>query len=184
MNNHIAGKLLVSLPNIKQGVFSKSIVFIHSCDEDGAVGFVLNKKYPTTKAKFICDQLGIPDYKKIFFGGPVSTHTGFVLHSDDYSNEETVRLTDSVYFTPGKQIISDLRSGTEPEQYMIVLGHSSWAPGQLEAEMTGAEPYDKPHWVAADIDIDYFYGKLDAINAWDKAIRQTAKERSNFLLDI
>lgn len=183
MINNISGKLLVSLPNIKQGVFSKSIVYVQACDEDGAVGFILNKKYPTTKAQYVAQQLGLPDYKKIFFGGPVSSHTGFVLHSREYFNKDTVQLYDDVLFTPGKRIITDIKDGIGPEEYMIILGHSHWQPDQLEAEMSGQQPYDSPHWVTAETDMDYFYGKLDAIASWDQAIRQSARERSTFLLD-
>lgn len=183
MINNISGKLLVSLPNIKQGVFSKSVIFIQGYDEDGSIGFMLNKKYPTTKSQYVASQLGLPDAKKIFFGGPVNTHTGFVLHSREYFNSDTVQLYDDVLFTPGKQIISDIKDGVGPEEYMIILGHSSWQPGQLEAEMSGQMPYTGPHWVTAEPDMDYFYGKLDAIGCWDRAIRQTASERSTFLLD-
>lgn len=177
------GRLLVSLPTLKSGVFAKSIVFIQAQDQDGAVGFVLNKKYPTSKSKIVAQQLGLPDHTKIFFGGPVNTHSGFVLHSDDYHNQDTVQLMDNVFFTPGKQIINDLIEGTGPQEYMIILGHSIWEPDQLEAEMMGYPPYSKPYWVTADVDMEFFYGKLDAIAAWDKAIRKTASERSTFLLD-
>lgn len=181
--NNISGRLLVSLPNIQQGIFSKSIVFIQASDEDGAVGFILNKKYPTSKSKMVADQLGLPDYKKIFFGGPVNTHTGFVLHSNEYFNEDTVQLIDNVFFTPGRTVIQDIISGEGPAEYMIILGHCSWGPDQLQAEMVGTLPYGKPQWVTADTDMEYFYGNLDTIAAWDKAIRQTASERSTFLLD-
>lgn len=181
----LAGKLLVSLPTIKQGVFAKSVVFIHSVDEDGSVGFILNRRYPPSKAHFICEQLKLPDPKKIFFGGPVGTQSGFVLHSDDYHNKETVQLSDQVLFTPGKAVIKDMQDPNKcPSEYMVILGHSSWAPFQLNAEMTGQPPFEHPQWVTADIDHEYFYGQLDAIQAWDKALRRTAKERSNFLLDF
>lgn len=156
---------------------------MHGKDDDGAVGFILNKRYPGTRAKFIANQLKIPDEKKIFFGGPVEQQTGFVLHSEEYRNHKTAELMPGIYFTPGGDIISDIQKNEGPNKYMIILGHSAWAPGQLEAEIGGVEPFDGPNWVVTEPHIDYFYGTMDVIPCWDRAIRQTAGDFSNFLLD-
>lgn len=177
------GKILVALPNITQGVFSKSLVFVQQSDEAGAVGFILNKRFPPNKAKYIAEQLKIPHWDKIFYGGPIGTHSGFVLHSGDYANSDTVQVLDNVWFTPGASVIEDIKAGKSPEDFMLILGHSSWAPGQLDAEMEGLPPFETSSWVTTAPDISLFYGQQDAIRAWDFAIRQTAKERSNFILD-
>jgi len=177
------GKILVALPNITQGVFSKSLVFVQQSDEDGAIGFILNKKFPPNKAKYIAQQLNIPDWHKVFYGGPTATHTGFVLHSGDYQNSDTIQVLDDIWFTPGGSIIEDIKAGKTPADYMLILGHSSWAPGQLDAEMEGLPPFEASSWVTAAPDPSMFYGNQDAIRAWDFAIRQTAKERSQFILD-
>ena len=177
------GKILVALPNITQGVFSKSLVFVQQSDEAGAVGFILNKRLPPNKSKFIAEQLGIKDWDKIYYGGPIGTQSGFVLHSGDYHNKETVQILDDIWFTPGGSIIDDIKQGNTPKDYMLILGHSTWAPGQLDAEMEGLPPFEVSSWVTTDADPCLFYGQQDAIRAWDFAIRQTAKERSNFILD-
>lgn len=181
--NQFTNKLLVALPNIRTGIFHKSVVFMHGKDQDGAIGFVINKKYPTSRAKFIASQLNIGDHSKIHFGGPVEQQTGFVLHSEDYNNEKTATLIPGIHFTPGKHIIKDIQDKKGPKQYMIILGHSAWAPGQLEAEIGGQPPFDLPNWVITDPTLDYFYGKMDTVQSWDTAIRQTAKDISSFLLD-
>ncbi len=182
--NQFTNKLLVALPNIKTGMFHKSVVFMHGKDTDGAIGFVINKKYPTSRAKYIATQLKLEDHTKIHFGGPVEQQTGFVLHSEDYNNTKTAMLIDGIHFTPGVDIIKDIQEGNGPKDHMIILGHSAWAPGQLEAEIGGTSPFEKPNWVVTDPTLDYFYGKMDTVQSWDKGIRQTAKELSNFLLDI
>lgn len=180
----IEEKLLVALPNIKADVFHKSVVYLHQYDSEGAIGFILNKKYPTSKSKIIANQLNIPDWNKIYYGGPVQTTSGFVLHSADYHGDTTNRLYDDVYFTPGNHILTDLQQGHGPERFMIVLGHAGWGAGQLAAELSGQYPYKGSNWVITEPTPEYFYGQMDTVSAWDKAIRHAAKETSNFLLDI
>jgi putative AlgH/UPF0301 family transcriptional regulator len=67
---------------------------------------------------------------------------------------------------------------------MIVLGHAGWGAGQLAAELSGQYPYKGSNWVITEPTPEYFYGQMDTVSAWDKAIRHAAKETSNFLLDI
>tara|TARA_B110000977_G_C10875431_1_gene415325 strand:- start:190 stop:741 length:552 start_codon:yes stop_codon:yes gene_type:complete len=177
------GKILVALPNITQGVFSKALVFVQQSDSNGTVGFILNKRFPPNKAKYIASQLNIDEWNRVYYGGPVATNTGFVLHSEDYRNDDTVQVLDNIWFTPGGSIIEDMKNGIKPKEYMLILGHSSWAPGQLDAEMIGAPPYESSSWVTADPDASMFYGRQDAIRSWDFAIRQTARERSSHILD-
>ena len=179
----LEGKILVALPNITQGVFSKALVFVQQCDDSGAVGFILNKRFPPNKAKYIADQLTISEWNKIYYGGPMATHTGFVLHSVDYQNSDTVQVLDDIWFTPGGSIIEDIKTGNAPAKFMLILGHSSWGPGQLDAEMEGLPPFEFSSWVTTDPDDSMFFGQQDAIRSWDFAIRQTAKERSSFILD-
>jgi len=171
------------MPNIKTGIFHKSVVFMHGKDDDGAIGFIINKKYPSSRAQFIANQLKITDYKKIFFGGPVEQQTGFVLHSEDYHNEKTATLIPGIHFTPGAHIIKDIQKGEGPKEFMIILGHSAWAPGQLEAEISGIAPFEGSNWAVTEPKLDYFYGRQDTIVSWDRALRQSAGDFSNFLLD-
>ena len=70
---------------------------MHGKDTDGAIGFVINKKYPTSRAKYIATQLKLEDHTKIHFGGPVEQQTGFVLHSEDYNNTKTAMLIDGIH---------------------------------------------------------------------------------------
>tara|TARA_B100000902_G_scaffold85239_1_gene89590 strand:+ start:300 stop:851 length:552 start_codon:yes stop_codon:yes gene_type:complete len=181
--NQFTNKLLVALPNIKTGIFHKSVVFMHGKDTDGAIGFVINKKYPTSRAKFIASQLKLTDHTKIYFGGPVEQQTGFVLHSKEYESEKTAELIEGIHFTPGVDIIKDIQDKKGPQDFMIILGHSAWAPGQLELEIGGKPPFEQPNWVVTEPAMEYFYGKMDTVQSWDKGLRKTAKDLSSFLLD-
>lgn len=179
----VSGKLLVSLPNIKGGIFHKSIVYIHNFDMEGAMGFIINKIYPTQKNHQISKSLGLPHENRVFFGGPVEQQTGFVLHSNDYQGTGTANLFGNICFTPGTTILDDINRGVGPHTYMVILGHCTWAPGQLEKEIQGHAPYNGTNWALCDTNNQYFYGMHNTQQSWKIAIEQCAKERSNLLLD-
>lgn len=182
----ITGQLLVSLPTIQDGAFRKSVIYMHEFDEHGAVGFVINKKYPSKQARQIAFQLKLSDPDRIYYGGPIEPDSGFVLHTDDYHGPHTSAIhgNSRLYITSGMSVINDIIAGDGPRDYMILLGHCGWGPGQLEAEIAGTFPYQSRGWVMTTPDSEFFFGKMDSIRCWDTAIRKTARDMSQFILDV
>ena len=44
VNNYLTGKCLVSMPHIDDDVFSRSVVYICMHNQEGAMGFMVNKQ--------------------------------------------------------------------------------------------------------------------------------------------
>ncbi len=73
---------------------------------------------------------------RVLRGGPVDTGRGFVLHSSDYSiNDSTVRITDDVCLTATLDILRAIAQGEGPRSAVLALGCAGWAAGQLESEI-------------------------------------------------
>ena len=68
-------------------------------------------------------------------GGPVENQRGFVLHSKEYSQPETLLVDDSVGLTATVRVLRDLASGDGPARSILALGYAGWGPGQLESEI-------------------------------------------------
>ena len=73
--------------------------------------------------------------KPVLFGGPVETSRGLVLHSADYQRDETLLIEGGMALTASLEILKDMAGGSGPKNAWLALGHSGWAPGQLEKEM-------------------------------------------------
>jgi putative transcriptional regulator len=71
----------------------------------------------------------------VLFGGPVEPSRGLVLHSADYKREETLIIDAQMALTASLEILKDMAGGKGPQQAWLALGHSGWAPGQLDREM-------------------------------------------------
>jgi putative transcriptional regulator len=141
----LVGRFLVAAPSMPDERFQKSVIFVCKHDDDGALGIIVNNKVEDLSLgqvyKQVYKQLGIElpkaiDSHPVLFGGPVETSRGLVLHSADYEREgETLLIEGGLALTASLEILKDMAEGSGPKQAWLALGHSGWAPGQLDREM-------------------------------------------------
>jgi putative transcriptional regulator len=147
------GILLVAPTLSNDLYFNKTVVLIVEHNENGSVGFVINK--PT---EFLADKIisGINNFdSKIFFGGPVQVNTLHFIHSVGESITNTEKVTNSIYWGGDfEEIYKKINNGEIDNRHVkFFLGYSGWAPGQLENElnmnywhMVPSEKYLKYIW--------------------------------------
>jgi putative transcriptional regulator len=136
----LAGRFLVATPSMPDERFHKSVVYICKHDDDGALGIIVNNKVEDLPLAQVYKQLGIEvpnaaTERPVLFGGPVETSRGLVLHSADYRREETLIIDGEMALTASLEILKDMAGGKGPRHAWLALGHSGWAPGQLDREM-------------------------------------------------
>jgi putative transcriptional regulator len=73
----------------------------------------------------------------VFFGGPVETECGFIIHRYSRDWRSTIRLTSDMALTTSTDILESIAHGTEIGDFdaLISLGCCGWAEGQLEKEI-------------------------------------------------
>jgi putative transcriptional regulator len=134
----LAGRLLVSTPQIEDGVFHRSVVLMLQHDEEsGAQGLVLNKPLDADVDAVLREwQPHVTRPGRLFHGGPVQLDSalGLVSVPGDVTPPEGVRrLFDGVGVvdldTPPARVVS-LFAGMR-----IFAGYAGWVEGQLEEEI-------------------------------------------------
>ncbi len=130
------GQLLVSVPDMGDDNFDRTVVFVLEHDEGGALGVVLNRPSDTAVEEhlpFLVESVATPAV--FFVGGPVSV--GGLLALGRVGAEMPVE-----HVTPvgGPVVAVDPAALVEQEVSGIDLlrlytGYSGWGPGQLEAEL-------------------------------------------------
>ncbi len=137
----LEGKLLIAMPGMPDPRFEKSVIFMCSHSAEGAMGLIINKPIGGLSFHELVDKLGIgmtvarPD-TPILFGGPVQMGRGFVLHSADYSGDEsTMLLTPGISLTATVDILRAICEGRGPEKAILALGYAGWGTGQIEDEI-------------------------------------------------
>mgnify|MGYP003348707584 CR=1 FL=1 len=152
----LVGRFLVAAPSMPDERFQKSVVFICKHDDDGALGIIVNNKVDDLPLGQVYKQLGIdvPTAAKerpVLFGGPVETSRGLVLHSADYKRDETLLIEGGMALTASLEILKDMAGGQGPRNAWLALGHSGWAPGQLDQEMQDSA------WLVVDGDAELVF---------------------------
>ena len=93
----LAGQLLVSSPTIGDPRFDHTVILVVQHDQKGAVGIAINLPLEERPLASLLETLGAKDVTaagkvRIFAGGPVQPDIGFVIHSSDYRQPETVAI--------------------------------------------------------------------------------------------
>jgi putative transcriptional regulator len=93
----LAGQLLVAMPQMADARFERSVIYLCAHSAEGALGLVINRPFRKLSFADLLEQLEIergPDARPIsvLAGGPVEEGRGFVLHSDDYLRDDTLKV--------------------------------------------------------------------------------------------
>lgn len=137
---NLTNHFLIAMPAMQDLNFSGTLTYICRHDENGALGLVVNRPTDIT-LQSLFDQINIPldqqslAQSPVYFGGPVQTDRGFVLHSPLGHYRSTLRVTDHVGLTTSKDILEEVARGEMPKGLFISLGYAGWEAGQLEEEI-------------------------------------------------
>lgn len=142
---NLTNQFLIAMPGMADDTFAGAVVYLCEHSEKGALGLVINKPIDITLKNLfekVDLNLARDDLAEspVYFGGPVQTERGFVLHerlSDAASpyNSTLAIAGGELDMTTSKDVLEALSSGTGPKKILVTLGYSGWAAGQLEDEI-------------------------------------------------
>lgn len=137
----LAGQLLVAMPQMRDSRFERAVIYLCAHNKDGALGLIVNKPFKRLSFEDLLEQLEIESSSKaqqirVLAGGPVEEGRGFVLHSDDYLREDSLKVEGGFALTATIEILKAIAQGEGPHRSLLALGYSGWGPGQLEREIT------------------------------------------------
>jgi len=120
--------------------FSRTLTFICEHNDQGALGLVVNRPIDMTLAALF-ERLNLDSgphplqETPVYFGGPVQTDRGFVLHMPVGEWSSTLQVRSRIGLTTSRDILEAVSHGSGPERLLVTLGYSGWAAGQLEHEI-------------------------------------------------
>jgi len=140
----LSGKLLLAMPGMADPRFERAVIAMCMHDENGAIGIGIGHKRAGISFRGLLRQLEIdpgeaPDVA-VHHGGPVEPGRGFVLHSSDWSGEDSVKVDGAngeIFAMTGTiDVLRAIAEGKGPERWIVALGYAGWGEGQLDEEMT------------------------------------------------
>lgn len=139
-NQFFNNQFLVAMPGLLDPNFNHSVTLLCEHNEQGALGLIINRPTELRLADMLEHmKLAHPALDRaehvVHWGGPMQTERGFVIHSEPGPWESTLRISDTLYITTSKDILSAIGRGSGPAQFLVTLGYAGWAAGQLENEI-------------------------------------------------
>lgn len=139
---YLGGHLLLAMPNIADPRFHRAVVFICAHDANGAMGLNLIDPQNLTHLGGLMTQLEVAETVPaslgrvpVLNGGPLETGRGFILHSGEFHQKETVVVNDQFGVTATMEGLQAIAREAGPEKFVFALGYAGWQAGQLEAEL-------------------------------------------------
>jgi putative transcriptional regulator len=154
---NLTNQFLIAMPGMADDNFSRTVIYLCEHTSNGALGLVINKpidiklKNLFEKVELSLDREELAELP-VYFGGPVQTERGFVLH--EKQGEEGASPYSSTLSIPGgglemttsKDVLEALSNGAGPKRILVTLGYSGWSAGQLEDEL------GRNGWLTVDAD--------------------------------
>lgn len=144
------------MPQMQDMRFERALIYILEHDADGAWGVVVNQALDMSMREVFA-QLAISPVEDtiaseaVRTGGPVDAQHGLVLHRPNVSFESTKHFNGGVSLSSSRDVLEALAAGDEPDDHLVLLGHSGWGPGQLEDEVTDNA------WLTCEADADIIF---------------------------
>ena len=146
---NLTNHFLIAMPGLQDPLFGHSVVYVCEHSPRGAMGLVINKPCDIN-LKGLFDKVDLPlsrpdlQSAPVFFGGPVQTERGFVLHEATFNDaaqpeqpvySSTMAIAGGLEMTTSRDVLEAISTGSGPRKVLISLGYSAWGEGQLETEL-------------------------------------------------
>jgi putative transcriptional regulator len=170
--------MLIAMPSIMDDRFSRSLIYICAHSSEGAMGIIVNQ--PAANINFTdllvqldvipeADLIQLPQRAgsvKVLKGGPIETGRGFVLHSADFSIENsTMPIDEGICLTATLDILKAIARGDGPRSAVLALGYAQWGAGQLENEI------QENGWLHCAADSELIFG-TDTDHKYEMALKK------------
>ena len=136
----LAGRLLVATESLRDPRFARTVIYMVRHTEGGALGLVVNIPMGDAPFERALEPFGLEappgsGMVRVYYGGPVESQRGFVLHTPDWKGEGTLVINGHFALSEDPKVLQAMARGGGPRRALFCLGYAGWAPGQLDAEL-------------------------------------------------
>ena len=140
---NLTDHFLIAMPAMDDPYFSKALIYIAEHNDQGALGIIVNRPINMNLATLF-EKIDVPFESAtstnmanlpVFFGGPVQTDRGFVLHRPVGDWQSTLAVNRDVGLTSSRDVLQAVARQGQPHEIVVTIGYSGWGAGQLEHEL-------------------------------------------------
>lgn len=129
------GQLLIAEPSIIGDMsFNRSVILLADHNDEGSVGFILNKPLNYSINDLIPE---IESSFQVYNGGPVEQDNLYFIHTIPDLIPNSIEISNGIYWGGDFELTKELiNNGTiQRDSIRFFLGYSGWGAQQLESEL-------------------------------------------------
>lgn len=136
-SKHLTAIFLVARSELPDPNFGDSVVLVLNDLGPAPVGIIINRPTRLPVSSLFPDLKSLAGvHDKLYFGGPVEMDSVWFLFRAAKQPKNAVPAVEGVYLSASRDLLMKLLARDKPmDGLRIFVGHSGWAPGQLEAEI-------------------------------------------------
>jgi putative transcriptional regulator len=169
----LAPALLLSMPQLTDPNFNRTVVLLCKHTHEGAFGLIVNRPLMTSGRVVVNLEPPVETEREleVWLGGPVEPQRTWILvgdESDGTGEREELRgmkIAPSLYLSTSPALLRRLLEAEPPARTRLIVGHSGWGAGQLDAELHASA------WLMSDVDRDLIFDTPPE-RMWETAIRR------------
>ena len=179
----LAPALLLSMPQLADPNFNRTVVLLCRHNEEGAFGLVVNRPVMTSGPVMVQvrsdatterETLETSEELQVWVGGPVEPQRSWILvgHDEDTAEQERgVSIVDGLYLSTSPELLRRVLGPNPPARTRLIVGYSGWKSGQLEAELRASA------WLTSEVDRELIFGTAPD-RMWETALRRLGADPS------
>ena len=170
----LAPALLLSMPQLLDPNFSRTVVLLCEHAAEGAFGLVVNRpaELSAADAVSLTPRIETPNDLPLLIGGPVEPHRGWILTANAPEDVEHSELGAGLYLSASPVLLRRaLMSRPLPKRTVVLAGYAGWGPGQLDQEL------QQSSWLIMPVELDLIF-EIPAATRWETAIRRLGADPS------
>ena len=170
----LAPALLLSMPQLVDPNFARTVVLLCEHASEGAFGLIVNRPSDISAAEAVRLEPAIadPNDLPLLLGGPVEPQRGWILTAQAPDDAEHRGVGAGLYLSASPLLLRRvLTSRPVPPRTRVLAGYAGWGPGQLDAELAESA------WLIMPVELDLIFD-VPASNAWETAIRRLGADPS------
>jgi putative transcriptional regulator len=167
----LAPAFLLSMPQMVDPNFARTVVLLCKHSEEGAFGLVVNRPMLTSGRVVVNLDPPVSTERElqVWIGGPVEPERSWMLVGEEPPEDDEsaggLRIASGLYLSTSPNLLRRSLDPAPPPRTRLVVGYSGWGPGQLERELTASA------WLLSDVDADLVFNTPPEC-IWEAAIRR------------
>jgi putative transcriptional regulator len=164
----LAPALLLSMPQLTDPNFARTVVLLCDHAAEGAFGLIVNRPSELSAAEAVefDPPLDGANQLPLHIGGPVDPGRGWILTTSAPEDVESRDVGAGLHLSASPAFLRRvLTSRPIPRRTQVFAGYAGWGPGQLDTELADSA------WLIMPVELDLIFEIPSAV-AWEMAIRR------------